>query len=443
MDRAIVDSVSVAAKTIVLPRAGDVLLGKYRLAQVIGEGAMAVVYRAEHLGLRRDVAVKVLTPAASLMDGIPEHFQREARLLAQVRHPNVVGVLDVDALPNGLPFIVLEYLRGHDVEVEIARRGRLGLEEAVGIVRQAAEAMAAVHAAGIVHRDLKPSNLFLCEADEGGPGRQPRRTVKIVDFGVSRKIHDESRATATNMTFGTPSYMSPEQISEPREVDSRADVWSLGAILFELVTGRLPFEAQSATAVIAAVVTQPVPSPTEFRPDLPPGLEAVILRALDKDRTRRYRSVGALSCALEPFALGVAPGEEGDAAIPLVRVREEASPMSEAPLEISGVRAAALASGRIPWYSATLIALFGGAFVVLAVAHESPPSEREPVLGGPPPVVTVIPSVAPRPAPTASGKASTTPSASARRVVLPPVPVAPLPVAPASPAASAPNGTLR
>jgi serine/threonine protein kinase len=236
-----------------LPRPGDTIAGKYAIVKVIGEGGMGIVYEATHLRLRRRVALKMLLPhmMATSSDTVVR-FEREARAAAQLRDRHVTKVLDVDTTADGLPYLVMEYLEGHDLEAELAARGPLPIGEAVGYVLQACTAMTEAHGAGIVHRDLKPSNLFLCPEREGW-------TVKVLDFGISKMADDgDARLTGTQASVGTPLYMSPEQVRSSRSVDLRTDIWALGVILYELLAGRTPFEG-STTAAAASIVADATP----------------------------------------------------------------------------------------------------------------------------------------------------------------------------------------
>jgi serine/threonine-protein kinase len=280
------------AEEIRLPEPGEQILGKYLLVRLVGEGGMGAVFEAHHLVMQQRVAIKILLPARSTARDATR-FSREARAASQLRSPHVARVLDVDYLPSGLPFIVMEFLDGCDIEDELRMRGHLGITESVDYVIQACEAVAEAHARGIVHRDLKPSNLFLCaDAEE--------RIVKVLDFGIS-KMEDESNVTITCTALGTPLYMSPEQIRNAKEVDHRSDIWSLGVILFELLTGRPPFEG-GATAVSVAIAVDPPPWIRTLRPEVPPGLEQVIMRALEKHPSKRFSTVSELAHALQPFA---------------------------------------------------------------------------------------------------------------------------------------------
>ncbi|HLK39440.1 MAG TPA: serine/threonine-protein kinase, partial [Polyangiaceae bacterium] len=215
---------------------GDVLGGKYAIGRVVGEGGMGVVYEATHTRLHQRLAIKVLRPDVPDFHAVMARFEREARATAQLRTVHAARVIDVDAMPGGLPYIVMEYLQGADLDAELQVGGAMAIEEAVDVVLQVAAAMTEAHALGIVHRDLKPSNIFVCMV--GG-----RRVIKVLDFGISKIEGDsgEARITGSHSYFGTPCYAAPEQLLSAADADQRSDVWSLGIILYELLTGRLPF----------------------------------------------------------------------------------------------------------------------------------------------------------------------------------------------------------
>ena len=278
-----------------LPRPGDTIAGKYKLIRTIGEGGMGVVYEASHLRLRQRLAIKVLRPDVPEFDEVVARFEREARAAAQLQSIHTARVIDVDTLPNGLPYIVLEFLDGRDLDAELAASGPMAVQDAVDIVLQVADAMSEAHALGIVHRDLKPSNLFVCRVEQ-----RARPVVKVLDFGISKVESDDAKLTPTHEYFGTPYYAAPEQLRAASAADARSDVWSLGAILFELLTGRTPFVG-TPTSVIAKVVSEPAPWPTELRPDLPRELARIAIRALQRDPQERFQNMRELALALEPF----------------------------------------------------------------------------------------------------------------------------------------------
>ena len=276
---------------------GQTIAGKYHLLRRLGEGGMCIVYEAEHVGLRQGLALKILKPELAGDPGCVTRFEREARAAAQLRSPNVARVYDVDWLPSGQPYITMELLIGHDLGAELSRSGRLPIDLAVDYVRQACSGMAEAHTLGIVHRDLKPENLFLTELG----ALTDRKLLKILDFGIAKDISDSARRlTAPDAVFGTVDYMSPEQIRSASKVDHRSDLWSLGVILYELLTGRTPYHGD-ARSVIAQIVSEPVRPPTVLIPDLPPSLVATVMKALQKDPAKRFQSADELREALTGY----------------------------------------------------------------------------------------------------------------------------------------------
>jgi serine/threonine-protein kinase len=276
---------------------GTVLGGKYRVDRVLGQGGMGVVLAARHLQLDQPFALKVMLSEYSRHPEAVARFLREARAAVRVQHENVARVTDVSETASGIPFMVMELLEGTDLESLSSSRGPLPIAETVELVLQACAGVAEAHALGIVHRDLKPSNLFLTRRRDGSP------LVKVLDFGISKVLDTrDGSLTATSAMIGSPLYMSPEQVRTAKDVDARTDVWSLGAILYELLTGVTPFAADSASAVLAKVVADEPAPPRQHRPDLPLGLQDVVLSCLRKNRDERPRTVEALAQALVPFA---------------------------------------------------------------------------------------------------------------------------------------------
>lgn len=279
---------------------GEVVADKYRVDRIVGSGGMSIVVLAWHMELEQEVAIKVLHGPNIEGSDAAQRFRREARAAARIRSEHVSRVLDVGTLPSGAPFMVMEYLQGNDLADELARRGPLPIEEVVIYVLQAIEALAEAHAAGIVHRDLKPENLFLAVRADGS------RIIKVLDFGISKSISPSSISelslTKTASFVGSPLYMSPEQMRSSRSVDSRTDIWSLGAILYEAVSGKLPYAAESIAELCTQLLHE-APAPLgQVRSGLPPGFETVVLRCLEKERDRRYTNVAELAHALTPFA---------------------------------------------------------------------------------------------------------------------------------------------
>src|SRR6478752_9235550 len=271
---------------------GDLLAGKYRVEKILGFGGMGVVVSAFRGDLEQRVAVKFLSEAAAERPDAAERFRREARAAAKIRSEHVARVLDVGTLDTGQPFMVMEFLEGNDIADELRRFTFLPIPEAVEFMLQAIEALAEAHAAGVVHRDLKPGNLFLARRADGS------RRVKVLDFGISKALGgssvEELSLTKTAALIGSPLYMAPEQMRSAKDVDTRADIWSLGAMLYEMLTGQPPYMAESIPQLCAAPLRQ-------HRPEIPEGLEQAVLRCLMKDREHRFPSVFELGRALLPY----------------------------------------------------------------------------------------------------------------------------------------------
>jgi serine/threonine-protein kinase len=286
-------------------RIGEVVADRYRIDRVLGAGAMGVVVEAYHRLLDQKVAIKFLLSDALAYAGSVERFVREARATVRIKSEHVVRVLDVAVLETGTPYIVMEYLEGSDLAALLEERGPLPVEQAVDLVLQACEAIAEAHELGIVHRDLKPANLFAVKPAEGAV------SLKVLDFGISKNLvsptlppGESSKSavlTEDRAIMGSLFYMSPEQMESARDVDSRTDIWALGAILCELVTGRPPFEGQSILQVYFNIVSQPLVRLKTSSP-MPEGLEAIIVKCLAQRRERRYANVAELAMALAQFA---------------------------------------------------------------------------------------------------------------------------------------------
>ncbi len=278
---------------------GQIIAKKYRVERVLGIGGMGAVVRATHVELDQPVAVKFMLPEALQSPEAVARFLREAKIVARLKSEHIARVSDLGTLETGQPFIVMELLEGNDLRHRIDNGPRIGPAEAAAYVLQACEGLAEAHRSGIVHRDLKPANLFLTRRPNGRP------LVKVLDFGISKGVAmgDASlAATKTNALLGSPYYMSPEQMTSPKDVDHRTDVWSLGVILYELVTGKMPFEADTLGALFLAVYqTAPIPLPS-LRQDLPPEFIAIVMRCLEKNPALRFSTVEDLAAALAPFA---------------------------------------------------------------------------------------------------------------------------------------------
>ena len=294
-------------ETIAAP--GDVLAGKYTIVRPLAEGGMGAVFEARDEELGRRVAIKLLKADN---EKAVARFQREAKIAASLESEHAVRVFEVGATESELPFLVMEYLEGRDLGQELAERERLPVSEAVGLVLEVCEAVAEAHERGIVHRDLKPSNLFLHRRLDGSV------RIKVLDFGISKpmdpSVASDAQFTETGATLGTPLYMSPEQLRNPRDADARTDLWALGLILYEAVAGELPWELDSLQSLGARIATEPPKSLRAIAPDAPEELETIVERCLEKKPERRYQSVVA-------FAEAVAPLGPTDASALLERIR--------------------------------------------------------------------------------------------------------------------------
>ncbi|HEY1958427.1 MAG TPA: serine/threonine-protein kinase [Polyangiaceae bacterium] len=282
-------------------REGDILAGRYRVERVLAVGGMGMVVAARHMTLNQRVAVKVLTHNAGSSQATAR-FLTEAKASALLRSDHVVRVSDVGTLDNGLPFMVMELLEGQDLSQVLETEGSQSVEQAVDMVLQACEGLAEAHAARIVHRDLKPGNLFRARTPDGSD------VIKVLDFGVSKALSQDVRAegtvTTTDAVFGSPLYMSPEQMQSASKADERSDIWSLGVVLYELVTGKMPFDAESMAGLAVRIATDPPTRMVKALPTTPPALEAVVFKCLEKKPDDRYPNIAELAADLEPFAPG-------------------------------------------------------------------------------------------------------------------------------------------
>ncbi|MEP7121462.1 MAG: serine/threonine-protein kinase [Byssovorax sp.] len=285
---------------------GDVIAGKYRIERVLGRGGMGVVVAATHLRLGEKVAIKFLLPGALGNADALGRFDREARAAAKIRSEHVAKVLDVSNLENGAPYMVMEHLDGNDLAQVVRKKGALPIAEACTFMLQVCEVLAEAHALGIVHRDLKPGNLFVTTRADG------TASIKVLDFGISKMMEGgatsepQAALTATDTVLGSPIYMSPEQMTTPKAVESRADIWSFGATLYMLLTAKPPFDGDSIAQVCGMILLGKAPSLLEIRADAPPELAAIVTRCLQRNIEDRWPNVAALAAALAPFA-----GESG------------------------------------------------------------------------------------------------------------------------------------
>lgn len=415
------------------PQPGDVLAGKYEVERVLGEGGMGIVVSARHRQLDQKVALKFMHEGVAKV--AIQRFMKEAKAVAKLRSENVARVMDVGTLENGAPYIVMEYLEGEDLSA-LSKSGIVPVVEAIDYVLQASVALAEAHAGGIVHRDIKPGNLFLTRRPDGAP------LVKVLDFGISKMQSTDAEVdgstTRTGTVMGSPAYMSPEQVRSSKLADARSDIWSLGVVLFHLITGKMPFDAETVPDMFVAILHEPARTATSANPALPPAMDEIFARCFAKEATGRYQNLAEMAVALEPFAALESRGYVsaiarlvGGTAAPRAPLRsltvvdgssnaEEAAsnpanPTTQAALSVSQppnlVR-------RWPWILAASVVMLGGVGVVtmLVISKqqariESAPSEpvRANAFEQPTPVVVEEPKpvVSPTSAPPPSASVET------------------------------------
>jgi serine/threonine protein kinase len=280
---------------------GHVISGRFRVEHVIGVGSMGIVLAARHLELDERVAIKFIRAEMQQVPGVLSRFAREAKAAVSIKSEHVAQVFDVGTAEGIGPYIVMEYLEGRDLCAVLELEGRMPIRRAVHYVMQACEALAVAHSAGITHRDIKPENLFLTRQGD-------LERIKLLDFGISKAtltgtvFGDELSSTDNSCLLGTPLYMSPEQIRSTSDVDHRADIWSLGAVLYELITARSAFVADSVRQVWTRILDSSPTPLAAYCPEAPASLQAVIDRCLEKDPARRFQNVAELAVALLPFA---------------------------------------------------------------------------------------------------------------------------------------------
>ncbi len=277
---------------------GRIFDRKYRLTKLIGEGGMGSVYEAEHTLIERRVAVKVMHKEFADSEDVVNRFFREAQAASAIGHPNIVEIFDVGREEDGTAFIVMELLKGQSLSSCIKDEGRMAPERAVSIILQVLSALAVSHEKGIIHRDLKPDNVFLSIDNRG------RHDVKLLDFGIAKmqtEAEGDQGLTKTGTVLGTPNYMSPES-ARGKDIDGRIDIWAAGVMLYEMLSGRLPFRGSSYNAVLSDILLETPKPIANILPDLPTGLVHVIEKAMEKDRDKRYLRVPDMISDLMPFA---------------------------------------------------------------------------------------------------------------------------------------------
>ncbi len=280
------------------PKAGEIFAGKYRVDRVLGVGGMGYVLAATHLQLHERVAIKMLLPAMAADPDTVQRFLREGRAAVKIRSEHCVRVQDVGALPDNTPYMVMEYLEGHDLSDVLKQRGKLPPSVAVDYVLEACEAIAEAHGLHIVHRDLKPANLFLQRLGNGS------ELVKVLDFGISKmagQAEGNMSMTRTSAMMGSPLYMSPEQLKSSKNVDARADQWALGVILYELIAGAVPFNADTMAELGALVLSGETPWLGTAAPGTPPELCSIVATCLRRKPDDRFTNLADLADAIAPF----------------------------------------------------------------------------------------------------------------------------------------------
>lgn len=368
-------------------------LGKYRVTEHLGHGGMAEVYKAYQQSLDRYVAIKVLHPFLAEEEGFLARFQREAKAVAALRHPNIVQVFDFDYdAERGIYYMVMEYIDGPSLKVrlrELAERGeRLPLNEVVRIGSAVADALDYAHRRGMVHRDVKPANVMFTSEGQ----------VILTDFGIARMV-DVSKLTASGAMVGTPAYMAPEQ-GMGEAGDERSDIYSLGVMLYEMATGVLPFEADTPMGVVLKHINEPLPPPRTVRPDLPYALERVILRALAKDPGQRYPSAAAMAADLRRAlmeeagvsledTMAIAPLEKTTAMRPVAR--PAAGAPAPARRRRRGWLVVPLALLALAAVAGGWLVLLGGQGLPLLAGFVPQPATSTP---SPPPVASPTPNLA-------------------------------------------------
>ena len=368
--------------------AGDVLAQKFRLVSQLGAGGMGSVWRAEHLLLRSPVAIKLIHERVASAPGAVDRFLNEARAAAALRSPHVIQVLDF-GVEGTTPYLVMELLEGESLATRLGRVSRLSLDETARIVSQVARALTRAHESGVVHRDLKPDNVFLVK-------NQDEELAKVLDFGIAKTLATGDTTTAgltqTGAVLGTPHYMSPEQARGRSDVDHRSDLWSLGVIAYQCVTGLRPFDSAILGDLLLKICADPIPA----APGAPPGFDGWLTRALARDPNQRFQSATEMADALR--ALSSHSPTAGVTAPTHVRIDSLPAPrrLSTAPLWVTLGAAVLL----------LVLGLVGvvGAYLIGAFDRSAPAGSASAALGSDAPLLASAPPTAPSPSGAMSGK---------------------------------------
>ncbi len=358
-----------------MPKVGDVIAGKYRLEQVAGEGGMGIVYAAEHLVLRQRVAVKVLLPDAATSELVVERFAREAQAAARITSEHVARVMDAGSTATGAPFLVMEYLEGCDLEELLTVEGPLPLAEVVDYLLQALEALAHAHSVGLVHRDIKPANLFLACRPDGG------NVIKMLDFGISKAMRSrpEEKKLTGQAVLGSPVYMSPEQLRNAKDIDARADIWSIGIVAYELLCGKPPFDGDGVGEIFAAILEKdPLPiHSVNWR--LPPEFSDIITKCLQRKPEDRWTDTAELARALKPFGSGAWNGliERAEQVLQRAKLLKKTDTPSEARRVVAALNEVAERARTTGGGRATMNATDAFPLTLVKAAGQAPDSKPE------------------------------------------------------------------
>jgi tRNA A-37 threonylcarbamoyl transferase component Bud32 len=375
---------------------GATLAGRYRIVRRIGEGGMGAVYEAVHTIIGKRLAVKVLLEKFLTKTDFVARLLQEARLASAIGHEHIVDVTDFGTTDDGRAFVAMEFLDGESLAELVMREAPLPVERSLRIVRQVASALGAAHAKGIVHRDIKPENVYLVR-------RGDEDFVKVVDFGISKAVKqgqglgDEGtdyRLTHTGLLLGTPLYMSPEQARGEEDLDQRVDIWALGVMLYECLTGEVPFRANNYLGIISQVLTHDARPPSQLRPELgiPEAVESVVMHAMEKDRSRRYATMAEVERDLERLLAG-----DQNVGSPVAFIAAPRSGSTPPPPSRAGTAR--------PWvWGAAALALVAGVIAVLR-------HPRDPEAGATPEAARAELLPAPGPTTHARGEARSAPSA--------------------------------